>query len=882
MDPATLALIIMAAALLAHAKSKGVTTAQVDALSTQLPTNVPAPTGGTTTTGSGGGAPAPAPSALPSVAPAPGAGGWQPSAVACNGTAFSRVWIRGGVLYMNGTPITIDAGGTLSGNFLQCGVNAQGVTVAVFQDSNGGGHIITSGGLNVVPVGTVGNYPIAVRVLADGSFQVYVFYGWQPTPGNLAGGLNIIPINALGTALGTASQTTNDPATGVPIAYSSQGFAAGIDAHGSPLWTDQHRGIVVGGHTITLPIVVGDYTIGQANEGPTGYVAWKQSTQQFFRITNGVGQIAPTAALRNDGAIDVGITDDPGGFYPLSSWTAQNPATVPPIDPGTHPSFLGFYPDNNANMAHANCRIVYGTGLVRIPDGALICPWVDTEYDTQRGLSYTQSITAAPSPKIVYYKARPADSPPPAEFWNALGPGDRVAFPLYRNQGEDIRTFEIAGRNNGNVCNQQGRNYVIVAGLWTRGFLSEAQVLETGQPYRRLTDWPGCDGMVVFGLGRGTSIGQFLPSFQQLADEFTSAGLPALGGPTGGTAQNTPAPSSTPASVPNPPASAYPGPAPIPTPAGIDWIRANFCNLKDMQGTTIFTVGLLTWFTTGNTALWRDWIDRLKAAGSTHVFVSPQWSYNVTPPYPVPGADVRSQPDQWRAFLNEGLTPVCFMSGCAEGRGEIDQYWPGLFGVMGDLQDRVIVVPGWEPIPGTSWVPDDVNYALGVIHGHLPNVRIHYHTSPERWTGCGKKDDQGRQVDGPDPWDGDEAGFWSSLNGVFLSGVIYETGHDQNVLAPVVSWNSKIQGACGGGVTLYPTNQDSWVNRFSEGVFRSVLGNCTWRRVFVCLGETVASNYIRNGATDADARRVATDGGRVAAWLTQSPIGYGNGLPEGW
>jgi hypothetical protein len=63
MDPATLALIIMAAALLAHAKSKGVTTAQVDALSTQLPTNVPAPTGGTTTTGSGGGAPAPAPSA---------------------------------------------------------------------------------------------------------------------------------------------------------------------------------------------------------------------------------------------------------------------------------------------------------------------------------------------------------------------------------------------------------------------------------------------------------------------------------------------------------------------------------------------------------------------------------------------------------------------------------------------------------------------------------------------------------------------------------------------------------------------------------------------------------------------------------------------------
>lgn len=324
--------------------------------------------------------------------------------------------------------------------------------------------------------------------------------------------------------------------------------------------------------------------------------------------------------------------------------------------------------------------------------------------------------------------------------------------------------------------------------------------------------------------------------------------------------------------------------APVPSPP-VTWrtgealldVHGNFCNLADSQNRIIFTPALLTLWLQADAASWHDWVDRLKAAGTTHVFVSPAWNY---PGSPIAGADVRANPAMFHGFLTallrEGFSPVVFLSDASHGQDEIDQYWPGLLEGVKDLWPYVILIPAWEPIPGTAWSPETLSYALETMHRLAPTAVLAYHGSPERATGVGKDDSEG-----PDPWQHNEAGFWTDHGGQYLSMLFYETEHGGYLLDPITQWNADadVYGACGSAPSGYPTNLDRWVNRWAEVLYRSGSGHCGWRQVRVVLAETVAFDVYHGHAVPAEATRVAADGLRVCQQFGVACT-FGNGGPQ--
>jgi hypothetical protein len=276
------------------------------------------------------------------------------------------------------------------------------------------------------------------------------------------------------------------------------------------------------GSTYLLPLWMtrGDWTIGQATAGAPGVVCYHAPTQQLWRVFTGDYQIPPR--LSDDGT--AAISGDPTIFSTPAEWTVE-PLTppLPDIRPFTQPKIIAPYPMANGEPSTyttgMNSRILFSTaGLVTHPEGTSIRQWIDAEHGD-------------PIPEyecVVYCDISQVGTIAP---W--LKPWQVIAWNCYVDPHETLDQFD--GRIDEAIgqAEEHGLQFLLVAGCWNRGTLTDAQVLAgMNAVYEWVTstiDETECLGVALFGLDRGTSIGQFKPLYQQCADLFSSPqGRPAF------------------------------------------------------------------------------------------------------------------------------------------------------------------------------------------------------------------------------------------------------------------------------------------------------------------------------------------------------------------
>ena len=187
----------------------------------------------------------------------------------------------------------------------------------------------------------------------------------------------------------------------------------------------------------------------------------------------------------------------------------------------------------------------------------------------------------------------------------------------------------------------------------------------------------------------------------------------------------------------------YPKPMPpVPTREQLTNVQADFCNLTDSKGRVMFTPFLFSLMAMGDVDSANDWLAKMKAAGDTHIVISPAYAYandgGFT--YSIPGADFHDGAQgknniggigvwgnlaQFRNYvevlIRSGFYPVIMMNadGQTGGSGGIYGYdWfvkggaSNLVSVLKqepDLTPYVLFVPGWELIgPGGDHTPDQI------------------------------------------------------------------------------------------------------------------------------------------------------------------------------
>jgi hypothetical protein len=159
-----------------------------------------------------------------------------------------------------------------------------------------------------------------------------------------------------------------------------------------------------------------------------------------------------------------------------------------------------------------NSKIVWTAppgGLVEYPHTATqIRPWIDTEQGQ-----------AIPSGECVVY----CDISRVATVAPQLAPWQVIAFNCYPNPGEATDAF---GLRISEAIRKTPDDYILVAGAWNRGILTDQEVLDGMAVVRQEAELidTSCLGVAIFGLDRGADLNppQFKPLYQQCADLFSS------------------------------------------------------------------------------------------------------------------------------------------------------------------------------------------------------------------------------------------------------------------------------------------------------------------------------------------------------------------------
>lgn len=305
---------------------------------------------------------------------------------------------------------------------------------------------------------------------------------------------------------------------------------------------------------------------------------------------------------------------------------------------------------------------------------------------------------------------------------------------------------------------------------------------------------------------------------------------------------------------------------PIPDKPTVDellTVRANFCNLADESGEPQFTIFLL-----GLPKETRQtWYARQRAAGSTHIVLSPVASY---PGAPWPGGDVYANPSAFVDLVEEvaetpsatgkGFVPILFLDGGDPNpRPRIQANWPP---IVAELQKRgllehVIICPGWELVPASAWSSADLSVGLELLHSlGVPHIAVEL--GPTRASGASNP------VAPDDPWQGAEADFWKGHGGEWPELFFYES---ENLT------QSHDVAACN------KADPNCWLSRWDDVVPRLGNGMNGWRVMHLVLFETVAFGAWHHDATPDYARDVATAGQAMCASY-QVACGFGNGLPR--
>lgn len=289
-------------------------------------------------------------------------------------------------------------------------------------------------------------------------------------------------------------------------------------------------------------------------------------------------------------------------------------------------------------------------------------------------------------------------------------------------------------------------------------------------------------------------------------------------------------------------------------------VKANFISMRDAFGRV-----MLSW-------LWpllpeneqRDWFQRWRAAGLTHVVMCPVMSYpkNALGPGGTDlWADWRTDPQRFASAVvqirEEGFIPILQMTSGDGGTGnDVQQYWPALLQALGSSLPYCLVTPGFEVVgPGGGWTSAQLSRGLQVLHAANPGA-LGVHLQPERATGAS------HPVEPDDPWQGDEAGFWRSHGGEFVDILLYQCPHGSKLL-------DRSGAAPGVG---------AWEDRWNEILDRLGKGALGWRQVHVCCFEKTGYDYYHGNATDSD---VTWTSGRAQyqADVRGVPVSYGDGLP---
>lgn len=287
-------------------------------------------------------------------------------------------------------------------------------------------------------------------------------------------------------------------------------------------------------------------------------------------------------------------------------------------------------------------------------------------------------------------------------------------------------------------------------------------------------------------------------------------------------------------------------PPPRPSPAR-PLIRANFCGMRDGQGRIMFDP---YWIALDDEER-ADWVARKQAAGLTHLVLCPVANYPGMAWNPV---DLRAHPDVFathvRRALDHGFFPIVMLTtGDGGSADDIDTYWPGLCAALAPLQDSLIVTPGFEVVgPGAGWTSAQLSKGLRTLKRLLPRALLGVHLQPERATGASYP------LEADDPWQGDEAAFWRSHGGELADVFLYQSPHGTKLL----------QG-------------DGWEDRWIEILDRLGVGGRGWRTVPCCWFETIAYDFCKGRASEADGTRLAARA-RELAEARGVTITFGNGV----
>jgi hypothetical protein len=304
----------------------------------------------------------------------------------------------------------------------------------------------------------------------------------------------------------------------------------------------------------------------------------------------------------------------------------------------------------------------------------------------------------------------------------------------------------------------------------------------------------------------------------------------------------------------------HPPAAPRATEAELHRVLGNFCNLRDAQGRVIFDPFYIALPPDER----KDWLDRHRAAGSTHVVLSPTIGY---PGSPIPGRDLYGDPPAFVAFVREllatpsangkGFTPILMLDSGDPGiRERIARFWPGIRSALGADADSVIVTPGWELVNASAVTSAEYSVALTSLHD-LGYPHIWAHLAP------GRAAFSSHPVEADDPWQGGESEAWKSHGGQYIEGLLYQS-----------------QAVRPDDDRCDPLDADCWLNRWEDVVPRLGAGMNGWRVVHLAYFEGPAYYYYRGQSDSAFARRIAT-AARAMCDKYGVVCGFGNGLPAG-
>lgn len=326
---------------------------------------------------------------------------------------------------------------------------------------------------------------------------------------------------------------------------------------------------------------------------------------------------------------------------------------------------------------------------------------------------------------------------------------------------------------------------------------------------------------------------------------------------------------------------------PRPTRADVLTYRGHLANLRDGAGRVIWTPALPG----APPDVRRDWLQRIAAAGGTHVPIGPFGAGPAYPGVPWDNPDWTADASAIRGLVLEilrtpgptgrGMVPVVFTDGGPrDPRPRLERLFPTLRDALDGLDESVLVLPaGWEPVPG-DFTSAEVSWALERWHAYRPRSLIGYHGQPNRLVGSSNP------IEADDPWQGGEAEFYTKHGGQYIDIALFQTPHGRDLYEPCGRTVPKTERDGVSGLA-YP--ESCWKNRFDDYVARIGAGLCTddigragpcgWRKLPIVLFETIAYEFFPGRVDASEATRIANEAKAICDHYGVA-CGFGNGLPD--